>query len=1535
MKKTLSVVLTIMLLLCQLPFAVSASEAEASLLENNGLRTAYIFYETDMGLIQDASSPFSFVSGDKHRLPSYAEAAAFAPEGLVPVSVLVGKKTAALGEVYTFTDDDGDGVVIRPVYGYREEEIIFEDTLEAFDENTNIVYGGASPNYLTVPVNGMSEDWASYADCFAYHSVGFPDVRVLTDRSGSNKALLMDMWYSDSVLYGIELCGTDGGSMKFDVPGAYRVSMDVYVPSVIRQTRTQPAYEGTGNAAGFTADSLLLRADLAGQTSYALKTLPISSDILDTWQTVSFDITLSAGQTLDNVLLYTSGSHSQFYADNIRFSRVVKSANIYLDAAAAVPAKNSPRVFSTGETLSLPTYEELLPYAPAHTVPLGFLIGGRFFAPGAKYTFDETDSNGMTIVPSFGVPTKPDFGDLILNVDFEEIADGSALVWNGASPLYAELPLGQSVSEAYAPFADTFSMHAADSFAGMTVRNDFTGKNRALHIENWYTATPIQSAVRVSAPDGQPLGLDMPGSYSASISVYVPSVCKQVIYSVPGGANANLLGKTFLFYAETTDGVTKNTHAASYTIDAGNTDAWQTLNISFTLGKGESLSRLVASVTSLNGEFYLDNLRLTYNDNSVAYRKCIVYTDAARSSSVVTYCRPNDTVTLPEASALTDNDPAKRVFLGFVCGGKLYEAGSTVKVSEIDGGIEFVPSYRELFDAKYGELVAYEDFAAHAVGTDPSGSAFAWQAEGFANGIAFGADYSSVHTIVDKGDHRALMIGKTDNVLWQWPQLGITLSKPLTDGEYTIVCDVTFPGGGKGVDAAAVRVSYQNGSGESTYSDASAPFAANESAKVVNTRAVDGTNCRAITDFLLFISCNNITPGSYYEVNSISLYARRSHAVFHADGASYSVNYTPGNELILPERYDVMRLAPKGKRAVGFAKDGKNYAFGDTYQTEVTDASLDFDIVLADVRHTVAFSLGDINGTVADITVMDGGTVTLPAPPASAQSNFDGWIIPSLGRQNAGSTFVYDDAALARYCDADGRLIVNAAWKNVPTVGEPVIFRAPTDNMFTGAAQEQIRMLAAAYGTGVYPASDTFDGTAAVSGIRLIRTAASLYNVFYGTLTVTTDAAVCDFAEEKGIVPADFDAHKTMTVADAALLLANAMPDDRYTVSGGLITLESAALTKLARAGILPENAAASDALTEDTLLTMLARCVDESMRKAAVKRTVWVLGDSLCAGEGVPSHTGWVRKLPAMLGDDCTLVNLAVGGWDTSNYLADSGEGRDRYASVMNGARPGDYIFIALGTNDATLWMWKDHPEVGSGWSMPYETSLANYRRYAEDARALGCIPVFICPVSRNIDEPGNKSNPYYLAYDAKIIECMIAANEGLTDPAPIINFKPVSDVRINDQMTPEERALIYYDGVHYKDYGAEVICGIFRDIVMKDNVPALDALRGHLTEASALPCGITAELSVSGAALSEDGSFTCGAFADASLDETDADAVVAFYDGNGRLKQAKMTRIHIRQGKNIIEASDVLPGFDTVRVMLFDDTETLTPVSNAANAQ
>ena len=1539
MKKFFAALMSALTLLGSVPSSVFAVADEADLLENKGLRTAYIFYETEMGLVQDISSPFSFVSGDTHRLPTYADAAPYAPEGSVPVSVLVGEKQEKLGALYTFGDEDGDGIVIRPVYGFREEEIIFEDTFEDYDENTSVVSGGAAPTYHVVPVKGVSDDFADYADCFAYRNVSFPDIRILTDKSRANKAMLMDMWYGDPVSFGVKLAGCDTASMSFDVPGAYRVSVDVYVPSVIGQTRTQYECEGASNAAALAGRSISLRADLAGKESYAVKSLPVTSAILDSWQTLSVDFTLAAGQTLTQVMLYTTGAHAQFYADNVRFSRITKSANIYLDPAGTVPAAGSPLTFSAGNTLTLPTYEELLPYAPAHTVPLGYVIGGRFFAPGAVYTFRASDMNGLAIVPSFGVPTKPDFGDLVMNVDFEEIAAGTALVWGGAAPQYAGLPLDQSVSAAYPALADVLSMHSSDSFAGMTVKNDFTGKNRALHIENWYEASATQSAVRISAADGKPIGFAKEGSYSASVSVYVPSSIRQGAFT--SGSNKNLLGKSIRFRVETTDGAVTETHDASYTVDGTNIDTWQTLTVRFMLGKGESISRFVASVTSLSCEFYLDNFKLYYNDNSVAYRKCTVYTDAARASSAVSYCRSGDVIELPDESELTDLDPAKRVFLGFKCGDTLYAAGSSVTVTGDMEELTFVPEYRELYDAAYGELVAFEDFSAFAVGSDPSSHAFTWKASDFPITVGFGIDYSATHTVVDKGGSKALKIAKADTA-WQWPQLGVTLSKPLTDGEYTMVCDVTYPAAGNGVSGAAVRAVITNGSGETVNGDVSTSFAANANAKIVNTRVVDGTTCRSINSYLLFISCDNKTPGSYYEINSVSLYARRSRAVFTvSDSASYGVGFVPGDAIGLPSRFDVLRLVPEGKRAVGFKKDGVTYGFGDTYQTAPSDMSLDFDVVLEDVTHTVAFSLDGENGTVADILVSDGGIVTLPAPPAALADNFDGWQIPALGTQTAGTAFTYDDAAFAALCDADGRFTVKAAWKNAPTTGEPVICRAPTDTMFAGATQAQTELLASAYGTGVYPACDTFDGNAAVSGRKLIRAATSLYNVFYGTLNVTTDAAVRAFAAEKGVLPETFDETETMTVADAALLLANAMPDNRYSVINGQIALEgntaseTAALTKLARAGILPGDVSAADTLTEDILLDMLARCVDESRRTTSAKRTVWILGDSLCAGEGSPSHTGWARKLPAMLGEDCNVVNLAIGGLDTNGFLSDTGEGYKNYLTAMNGARPGDYIFIALGTNDATLWMWKDHPEIGQGWSMSFEQSLANYRRYAADARALGCVPVFICPVSRNIDNADNKNNPYYLAYDARIIECMEKANEGLTNPAPIVNFKTVSDVRINEEMTPSERAKLYYDGVHYTDHGAGVVCGIFRDIVMADDTVSLAALRTHLTDTEPLPCDVTAELAVSAASLSEDGSFTVEAYADASLDGTDAEAVVAFYDKDGRLTQAKTAQIRIGEGKNVIPASDVLPGFDTVRVMLFRDTETLKPVSNAANAQ
>ena len=126
---------------------------------------------------------------------------------------------------------------------------------------------------------------------------------------------------------------------------------------------------------------------------------------------------------------------------------------------------------------------------------------------------------------------------------------------------------------------------------------------------------------------------------------------------------------------------------------------------------------------------------------------------------------------------------------------------------------------------------------------------------------------------------------------------------------------------------------------------------------------------------------------------------------------------------------------------------------------------------------------------------------------------------------------------------------------------------------------------------------------------------------------------------------------------------------------------------------------------------------------------TVHLIGDSTMANkplEGNPER-GWGQALPGFLAERATVANHAINGRSTKSFI-DEG----RWDEVVRALRPGDYVFIQFGHNDAK----KEDPRRFAAARTTYKENLARFVREAREKRAR---PVLCTPVMRRrFDDAG-----------------------------------------------------------------------------------------------------------------------------------------------------------------------------------------------------
>lgn len=136
-------------------------------------------------------------------------------------------------------------------------------------------------------------------------------------------------------------------------------------------------------------------------------------------------------------------------------------------------------------------------------------------------------------------------------------------------------------------------------------------------------------------------------------------------------------------------------------------------------------------------------------------------------------------------------------------------------------------------------------------------------------------------------------------------------------------------------------------------------------------------------------------------------------------------------------------------------------------------------------------------------------------------------------------------------------------------------------------------------------------------------------------------------------------------------------------------------------------------------ILLMFAAAMMPATAKGPVIRSI---GDSTMATkklDGQNPERGWGHMLPGFFSDEVRVDNHAVNGRSTKTFLSEG-----RWDVVMDSLQPGDYVFIQFGHNDASN---KGERATVAGGDFD-----DNLRRYVNDTRSKGGIPVLFTPIAR-----------------------------------------------------------------------------------------------------------------------------------------------------------------------------------------------------------
>ncbi|MDR3366228.1 MAG: GDSL-type esterase/lipase family protein [Prevotellaceae bacterium] len=120
---------------------------------------------------------------------------------------------------------------------------------------------------------------------------------------------------------------------------------------------------------------------------------------------------------------------------------------------------------------------------------------------------------------------------------------------------------------------------------------------------------------------------------------------------------------------------------------------------------------------------------------------------------------------------------------------------------------------------------------------------------------------------------------------------------------------------------------------------------------------------------------------------------------------------------------------------------------------------------------------------------------------------------------------------------------------------------------------------------------------------------------------------------------------------------------------------------------------------------------------------TIFMIGDSTMADkilEKDKRERGWGMMMPEFLTGEVTVENHAVNGRSTKSFRSGG-----NWQKVIDKVKPGDYVFIQFGHNDAKLQDTARYAEAETAFR-------ANLTRYVEETRAKGGKPVLFTSIVR-----------------------------------------------------------------------------------------------------------------------------------------------------------------------------------------------------------
>ena len=173
-------------------------------------------------------------------------------------------------------------------------------------------------------------------------------------------------------------------------------------------------------------------------------------------------------------------------------------------------------------------------------------------------------------------------------------------------------------------------------------------------------------------------------------------------------------------------------------------------------------------------------------------------------------------------------------------------------------------------------------------------------------------------------------------------------------------------------------------------------------------------------------------------------------------------------------------------------------------------------------------------------------------------------------------------------------------------------------------------------------------------------------------------------------------------------------------------------------------------------LLAGLTVLLTAAFRPAADSKTqIFLVGDSTMSDKPDLSkpERGWGMEFGQYFDSGVVIRNTAVNGRSTKSFLREG-----RWAKVLEGLKPGDWVFIQFGHNDSKV--------EDSVRSAPAQTLYRQLlTKFVQEAKAKGANPVLLTPVGRRYFDDNGKRKDDHGEYPGVVREVAKAQKVPLID--------------------------------------------------------------------------------------------------------------------------------------------------------------------------